>query len=52
MMFWVGIGIVVFGVLLGIFGWVLNTETPIQQPLPVVGVIIALIGLGLVLWFH
>ena len=52
MMFYFGIGLMIFGALIGGLGWVLNTNTPIQQPLPAVGVGLALVGLGFVLWFH
>lgn len=32
------------GVLLFVAGWVLNTQTPIQQPLPVIGAAMVAIG--------
>lgn len=39
-------------VLLFCIGWVLNTQTPIQQPLPAVAIITGLIASGIMLWFH
>lgn len=51
-MFWVGLILLVLGTLMGLVGWFFNTETPIQQPLPAVGVVLGLIGIGLMFWFH
>jgi hypothetical protein len=51
-MFWAGLLSIVIGIFLTIVGWVLNTNTPIQQPLPVIGIVIIVIGVGLSLWFH
>lgn len=44
---WTGIAIVliVLGGLIGVVGWILNTQTPIQQPLPVVGGVMVLVGI-------
>jgi hypothetical protein len=44
-MFATGVVLLIFGIVVGLFGWVLNTETPIQQPLPVVGAGMFLLGL-------
>lgn len=51
-MFWTGIALLVFGVIIGVIGWILNTQTPIQQPGPFVGICLVVVGLGLVFWFH
>lgn len=39
----------IVGLLLFVAGWVLNTQTPIQQPLPVVGAALFAIGLLLLI---
>lgn len=30
-------------------GWVLNTQTPVQQPLPAIGVLFGLVAIGFLL---
>lgn len=39
----------IVGITLFAAGWVLNTQTPIQQPLPVVGTVIFALGLFLLI---
>ncbi len=51
-MFWTGIVLMAVGFLIFWVGYELNSYTPIQQPLPVLGFGIGVIGLGLALWFH
>ena len=51
-MFGAGIVMAIFGVVIFWVGWELNTNTPVQTPLPIVGAGLVGLGLGLVLWFH
>jgi TRAP-type C4-dicarboxylate transport system permease small subunit len=44
-----GIILTLLGILMFYVGWKLNTETPFQQPLPVVGVGFGFVGLALIL---
>lgn len=55
-MFWTSILLMIAGIALFAFGWILNTQTPVQQPLPLVGlgliaigIVVLLIKLGMVL---
>lgn len=41
----VAIALIVVGALMFAIGWMLNTQTPVQQPLPAIGCIIAFAGL-------
>lgn len=44
-MFWTGMLLIVLGFILFVVGWVLNTSTPVQQPLPVVGAVMIVLGI-------
>jgi hypothetical protein len=39
----------VVGILTAAIGWLLNTQTPIQQPLPIVGGALAVVGILILL---
>lgn len=46
----IGLSLFAFGCLLFVVGWYLNTRTPVQQPLPIVGAVFGLTGIGMALY--